>query len=263
MRNVCLLLLCLFLYPSICSAQTPIWGWARNSQCLGGFSHAGGNSIATDSWGNMYTTGYYENPITFGAGLMPEPAFANYFLVKHNRAGGVVWNRWATGISYSTVGNSVTTDIDGNVMVTGSFSHGIAVFGTDTLRSDSSGGGMFLVKYDSAGAVLWARGGIGNCGAHSVTTDGAGNIYVAGGFYSTNAIFGGYTLYNDTISGYYKQFFLKYSPSGDIIWCRSNSAGVSGAITRLSATEPGYVYLLGTFSSSRYTIGGATLYNYS
>ena len=263
MRNVCFILLYLFLYPSICSAQTPIWGWARNSQCPGGFSHAGGNSIATDSWGNVYTTGYYENPITFGAGLMPEPAFADYFLVKHNRAGGVVWNRWAAGISYSTVGNSVTTDIDGNVMVTGSFSRGIAVFGTDTLRSDSTGGGMFLVKYDSSGTVLWARSGVGSCAGYSLTTDGAGNIYVSGAFYSASATFSGITLYNDTIIGYYNQFFIKYSPSGNIIWCRSNSAGFSGAFTRLSATEPGYVYLLGTFSSSRYTIGGATLYNYS
>ncbi len=263
MRNAIFLLLGLFLYASVCNAQTPVWGWGKNSQSPGGFSHALGNSIATDTWGNIYTTGYYENPITFGAGLMSEPAFADFFLVKHNRAGGVVWNRWAAGISYSTVGNTVSTDIDGNVIVTGSFSRGIAVFGTDTLRSDSTGGGMFLVKYDSAGTVLWARSGVGSCSGHSVTTDGAGNIYVSGAFYSASATFSGITLYNDSISGYYNQFFLKYSPSGDIIWCRSNSAGLSGAITRLSASEPGYIYLLGTFSGSRFTIGGTTLYNYS
>ena len=262
MRNVYLLLFCLFLYPFFTSAQSPVWGWAKNSNSPGGFSHAEGNSIATDTWGNVYTTGSYENPITFGAGLMPEPAFGDYFLVKHNRAGGILWNRWALGTGFSTTGNSVTTDINGNVLVTGSFSRGIAVFGTDTLRTDSTGG-MFLVKYDTAGNVLWARSGIGSCLGHSVTTDGAGNIYIAGGFYSTVATFSGITLYNDSISGYYNQFFIKYSPTGNIIWCRSNSAGVSGAFTRLSATEPGYIYLLGTFSSSRFTIGGATLYNYS
>ncbi len=245
------------------AAQAPTWGWARNSNCPGTFSHAFGYGIATDTWGNVYTTGYYENPITFGAGLIPEPAFADYFLVKHNRAGGVVWNRWATGIGDAANGMGVATDISGNVLVVGTFTNSIAVFGTDTVRNDSTNGGMFLVKYDTSGHVLWARGGIGNCPGYAVTTDGAGNIYVAGGFTSSLARFGGITLYNDTTGGFYNQYLVKYSASGNIIWARSNSAGESGYYCSISADDHGHIYLSGTYRSSRFTIGGTTLINYS
>jgi hypothetical protein len=48
------------------------------------------------------------------------------------------------------------------------------IFGTDTLRSDSTVPNMFIAKFDSTGHIKWMRKSIGNttaCGAYSVAAD--------------------------------------------------------------------------------------------
>src|SRR5207247_10065848 len=87
-----------------------------------------------------------------------------------------------------------------NVYVTGRFT-GTATFGTTNLTS-SGVHEMFLAKYDSAGNFLWARkaGGASTDYAFAVTSDGAGNAYLAGVFSGT-ATFGNITLTSTGTNG--------------------------------------------------------------
>jgi hypothetical protein len=85
------------------------------------------------------------------------------FVVKYDSSGTVLWAAGPTGGGY---GFGVAVDSGGNVYVAGYHGSGLD-FGNGITISDEGGIGVFVVKYDSSGTVLWAAGstGAGNdCG---------------------------------------------------------------------------------------------------
>jgi hypothetical protein len=92
------------------------------------------------------------------------------------------WN-WAqsAGGGSQDQARAVAADGLGNVYVAGEYANQI-VFGTTTLVTAMSGvNGVFLVKYDAAGNLLWAEGntlGSNNAGATALTVDAQGNAYI-------------------------------------------------------------------------------------
>lgn len=81
------------------------------------------------------------------------------------QSGGWQWGRSPYYLGPDVGATSVTTDIFGNVYVIGFFNSSTIIFGTDTLVNPfPSYGGIYLVKYDSFGNVLWAKCAIGNGG---------------------------------------------------------------------------------------------------
>src|SRR4030095_7856591 len=66
------------------------------------------------------------------------------------------WAKSAGGTS-SESGKSVSTDLFGNVYLTGRFNSDSVTFGSFTLENAGLSGDIYLVKYDSNGDVLWAR----------------------------------------------------------------------------------------------------------
>lgn len=127
------------------------------------------------------------------------------------------WAKSAGGSSYDGA-TTITTDISGNIYVTGYFWSSSITFGSTILNNaNSPTSDMFLVKYDAAGNVLWAKsaggtGGTGHDVATSVITDASGNIFVGGNFSSYSIAFGSTTLNNMDISGSTADMFLvKYN----------------------------------------------------
>ena len=72
----------------------------------------------------------------------------------------------------------------GNVYVTGYFQSPSFTFGTTTLTNSSIGTignyDILVIKYDSSGNPLWAKGAAGTSGeyAENISTDANGNIFV-------------------------------------------------------------------------------------
>ena len=82
--------------------------------------------------------------------------------------------------------NSIARDAAGNLYITGSFT-GQAQFGEGAAAITLTAIGnsdIFLAKYDSSGALLWAKGmgGSGSDLGAEVEVDAAGNILVTGRF---------------------------------------------------------------------------------
>ena len=128
-----------------------------------GSSNDNANSISVDNEGNVYVTGYSRGSGTGG----------DYGTVKYNTEGAEQWvQRYNGPGNGNDNASSITTDILGNVYVTGE----CAVSGTN---SDYA-----TIKYDSAGVEQWVTryNGPGNARdlAYSIAVDNLGNAYVYG-----------------------------------------------------------------------------------
>ncbi|MCP4441367.1 MAG: hypothetical protein GY810_20870 [Aureispira sp.] len=86
----------------------------------------------------------------------------------------------------------ITTDIYGNVYLTGSFS-GTVDFdpGKGVLNLTSSYKTLFIQKLDKKGNLIWVKtvGGTNDSQGNSINVDALGNVYVTGSFWG--AILGG------------------------------------------------------------------------
>ncbi|MFI5218323.1 MAG: SBBP repeat-containing protein [Bacteroidia bacterium] len=169
------------------------------------------------------------------------------------------WAKKADGL-YHDAGNSISSDVNGNIYVTGSFSSPSITFGTITLTGLASNN-IFVVKYDATGNVIWAKSTGGNGGAvgYGIHADAFGIIYVTGGFGGSTIIFDSDTLVNTGISNF---FIAKYNSAGNVVWAK-NAGGTSGSIAAygISADIFGNSYITGVFTSPFITIGSTVLTN--
>jgi len=108
--------------------------WARCG-IPSGFGYS--TSITTDMYGNAYMFGNFVDTITFGLNKLI--GSADCFLVKYSPTGNVLWARQSNNQSLSEcTGESVCTDKNGNVCITGSFTDTIS-FGAFQLRLNHPG----------------------------------------------------------------------------------------------------------------------------
>ncbi|MEO8591667.1 MAG: T9SS type A sorting domain-containing protein [Flavobacteriales bacterium] len=169
------------------------------------------------------------------------------------------WARSGVGLEYDLAA-TVATDPTGNVIVAGNFTSDSITFGTVTLQNYTPGDDdLYVVKYDAAGNVLWARSaGAGlDDKATAVTTDADGNVYMTGYFYSPTITFGTYTFTNAGNVG--DICVVKYDPDGNVLWA-TREGGPGLEIPYAIAVDDAHnIIVAGRFSSNSITLGTTTL----
>lgn len=172
--------------------------WANRA---GGTSDDQASSISTDSAGNSYVTGYFHSQsIAFGPDtLINTNNSADVFIVKYDPAGNAAWAKKAGGTNYD-YGSSIAVSANGNSYFTGYFQSPALTFGSDSLNNISSSGSadIFILKYNTAGNVIWAKsaGGWGSDYGTGIKTDDFNNVYLTGYFDSSVLTIGSDTLNN-------------------------------------------------------------------
>lgn len=180
-----------------------------------------GNLITIDPTGGVIVSGEYDveavpfnnsNPISI----------TNKFIAKYDDLGNIIWVKSYPRKDLNWIEfNSISADTNGNIMTTGSF-FGSVMFGTTTLTSPEKNQGVFIVKYNSSGTVLWAKSAKSDYLAEGsdVASDLQGNHYLIGNYgggLSPTITFDNITLLGDK-SG--SGFVVKYSSSGNVIWAK-------------------------------------------
>jgi len=230
--------------------------WAKSA---GGTAAEYATSVAVDSFGNPYLTGYADNSIiTFDTINLVN---TGVFIVKYDFNGNALWAHTAgggTGTNYDA--ESIAVDASGNAYIEGNYD-GTMIFGSITL---SSAGlyDVFLAKYNVNGAVQWARsaGGANYEYANSNAVDLLGNSYITGYFMDSLTIIG-----NDTLvyKGVDDIFLAKYDASGNVLWATSAGDTYLEHAISVTADTMGNSYIAGFFNDSTFTIGSTTLVNAS
>ncbi|HWY98596.1 MAG TPA: SBBP repeat-containing protein, partial [Bacteroidia bacterium] len=201
--------------------------WAKSA---GGNNNVVGEGVATDNAGNVYVVGCFESSsLTFGSTTLTDAGSSyNIFLVKYDANGNVAWAKSAGDGSNTDNGIGVATDNDGNIFITGYFQNSTITFGTFTL-TNTAYQNAFIVKYNGAGNVLWAKaptasGGTGSNG-NRISTDVKGNAYITGSNNGSALTFGIYTLNS---IGSADAFAVKYDSTGNVHWAKSFGSASGG-----------------------------------
>jgi len=155
----------------------------------GGGGEDGLFAIAVDSSGNIYCAGYTKS---FGAGDY------DALLLKYDSSGALQWAKTWGGTNDDHL-HAVALDSGGNIYC-GGCTHSFGAGEYDGL----------LLKYDSSGALQWAKtwGGSQRDTVRALAIDSPGNIYCTG--YTTS--FG---------VGRYDTLLLKYDSSGALQWTKT------------------------------------------
>ena len=173
------------------------------------------------------------------------------------------WARKAGG-NYTDKGNAIATDVDGNVVVAGTFFSDSIKLGDITLKkSDSTSACMFVAKYNPAGNIIWAKRASTTSSykttyGYSVATDKNGNIFVCGDLWGDSVSFDG----NLTILPKETQnasFVVKYSSAGNYQWVKMAIGGRATSSITIDGNED--LYMTGIFNNVvnfdglEYTVG--------
>ena len=231
--------------------------WARQG---GGTGSDVAGGVRTDASGNIFVTGRFTGAATFGSQVLTSAGGSDIFVIKYDPAGSILWIKQAGGTQDDNVSSfgAVAVDTTGGVYITGAF-RGTAVFGTASLVS-SGADDIFVAKYDTAGALVWAKryGGTGADFGAAIAVDSVGNSYVTGGFKST-ATFGSSTF---TAAGNdYDIITLKQDAAGNLLWARNASGAADWAKygSGIGVDAAGNVYITGGFRYGIATFGAVTL----
>lgn len=248
---------------NLASAQSYLW-----AKGAGGGEMDFGSSIITDVAGNIIVTGYFESPsITFGTTTLinADPLHSSdVFIVKYDASGNVLWAKSAGGFK-NDYGTSLTTDASGNVIVTGFFFSSTITFGTTTLTNAFSinSSDIYVVKYDAAGNVLWAKreGGMNEENGSYVATDTGGNIILSGYFESSSIVFGTDTLTNVNPASTTDVFTVKYDGIGNVIWAKSGGSIDEDEGRSVSTDLAGNTIITGNFKGDSIIFESSSLAN--
>ncbi len=250
----------IFFFNENSFCQAPNWAWAKSAI---GDSGEVANSIATDSYGNIYVTGTFTSPVlSFGTISLVSSGNEDIFIAKYDANGNVLWAKSAGG-TYWDRSTSITVDAFDNIYVTGCFESDTLYFDNDTLVNLYYGMDLFIAKYDSSGNVLWAkRDGIGASQPNAITTDISGNVYLTGGYYSAIIVFGSDTLNNLSLGGNgYDVFTVKYDNSGNVLWARGGRGLYQDIAFSITTDHNDGLYVTGQFTSPALSFGTLMLNN--
>ncbi len=165
-----------------------------------------------------------------------------------NTSNALQWTKKLSPMGDMVV-NAVSTDRDGNVVVTGDFWGTINLGGGTTTSAGAAD--IFVAKYTPSGTYLWSKrfGGTYDDSGKAVALDASGNVYIGGSFKKT-ADFGGgpVTAYEDSFNqGYADGFIAKYSPTGTYAWAKTFGSYSNDGVTGLGVDVGGNVTATGYF----------------
>lgn len=249
-----------------------------------------GYDVATDSNGNVFTAGFDNTPVAYGADIL-----GNLAVKKFNSDGQLLMSRNLNG---NVALYEIETDSAGNLYLSLGWMGGIVL---DNVALITTGDGIqpLLLKLDPNGAVLWyytpviqdsvvqqfralavdasdnvyigyddfmnsyidklSPAGapllhveqLGARAISSVAVDTEGNLYTAGSCADTNTTFAGVAATNGFA---YNTYITKYNAAGAFQWVRFTE-DVTCAVPHVKVRHPDEIYFCGDLNGS-FNFGG-------
>lgn len=198
--------------------------------------------VVEDAAGDIYVGGSFEGLIDPGSGPLASAGDSDAFLVKLDAQGVALWGKRWGGPKADRL---FTLAIDGD---------GRLGFGGDTLASIDLGGGPlgmgasnYVAVVDGEGAHQWSRlVSPGQTLLQAVAFDGAGALFMTGGFYGAND-FGGGPLESAGIGDI---FLVKLGAAGEHVWTKAFGDASHQAPAGVATASTGAVAITGEIAGT-------------
>ncbi|MEI6766842.1 MAG: T9SS type A sorting domain-containing protein [Bacteroidota bacterium] len=205
------------------------------------YGHARGHSIDVDYAGNVVVVGEFQSDITFGTTTLTSNGGRDYFMVRLDPAGNVLWAK-SGGSNYDDKLWGVAIDYP-RIYVTGNFGANFT-FGSLPLTTNGLQD-IMVACTDMSGNELWALsngGGSDRDLGYDITTDHNGGIYASGN-YNGPATFG-----TTILTGADGAYIVKYDISGNQQWVKKVvGTSMSASGKSISANRNTEIVMAGTF----------------
>jgi len=235
--------------------------WCKS---FGGTGYDIVSALTIDGNNNVCLTGYFTETVDFDPGpnvynLTSANSFGGFvgdvFILKLDENGNFLWAKANNGSNHS-VGRGITTDLLGNVYITGEFKSpadfdpgpGVLMVSPYVNYNDD----YFVQKLDSNGDLLWAKGfgGAGTDKARLLAIDSANNLYVAGEYTDSMDFDPGTGVYTLGTNGGSDCFIQKIAPNGDLLWAKGFGGTGNEAPSSLKIDASTNIYLAGGFQDT-------------
>ncbi len=225
-------------------------------QQMGGIGQDEAYSIALDKTGNILTTGSFSDTADFD----PSPEVMNVgsnglsdiFISKISPNGDFIWAR-AVGGTDIDVANSITTDEEEDVILTGFYSDTVDFDPGAEIHLLSAEGqkDIFILKLNSDGQWQWGDtfGADEDDEGNSIICDKAGNVYSTGSFRKLVDFNPDPPVVNIQSHGLTNVYVSKLDPDGHYVWAK-NFYGQGDEGKGITLDNLGNIYTTGSFSAS-------------
>lgn len=230
--------------------------WAKS---IGGVTAESAKSSTVDDFGDILITGYFYDTVDFDPGpntySLTSNGMQDIFILKLSNEGNFLWAKSMGATNGSDIGNSIKTDIMGNVLVTGQFEETVDFDPSANIFNLSSIGNsdIFILKLDVEGNFSWAKN-IGSSSSdygHTIDIGSENFIYISGYFNDQMDFDPGPGVFEITPFGSYDAFILKLDLSGNFIWGKNFGGENSNTNSRsISIDLFNNVYTVGEFSQT-------------
>ena len=227
--------------------------WAKRAWGIANNSAAG----ITLDWDNFpIITGWFAETIHFGDVALESRGSYDMFVARYNSEGEVIWAKSAGGEG-DDYGNRLTTNLENDVLVSGSFRY-TAHFGESTTITSEGNRDIFIANYANTGNFHWVKkaGGEGEDRAYDIVSNDDGATYFTGVF-NGKAFFGEHDVMSNS---FLSTYIAKMDAGGNFLWVNKGTGGANDYARGfgISMDSEGYVYGNGTFSGrltySDYTV---------
>jgi hypothetical protein len=221
-----------------------------------------------DASGNVVIVGHTSGtsfPVSTGAYQPASAGGDDVCMVKLDSGGARVWATYYGGDGTDT-NAQVTTDGNGNVIISGGTSSTNLPMGASPFQSSFAGGvnDAFIAKFTAGGGFIWATyyGGSGFDPASAIARDGAGNVIVAG---RTNSLdfpvsAGAFQGYN---AGSTDAYLVKFDGNGTRLWATYLGGSSTDAIYGTGTDGSGNILLAGQTMSSNFPVTAGAFQGYN
>ena len=219
----------------------------------GGSGADRGYGIAADSDGDIVAVGFSgSSDFPIENELQTNSSSGRAALLKLDESGAIRY--WASqyGPLYDfAVSEDLAVDNNDNVYIVGHTAESLPVVSQSGTTSYATGGG-FILKLSPGGSPLWATNfGHGACRVNGVTTDNAGNVYLAGSSRSGDPIIGYNPNYTSFYGGSFSDAFIAKLGSDDNVewgsWIGGNNLDEAEEI---AVSDNGKVCIVGGTTSN-------------
>jgi hypothetical protein len=229
--------------------------WAKG---FGGGTADSGNSIVTDSLGNVYVAGTFSGTVDFDPGLgilsISSMFSLDPFVCKFDSLGNLIWAKSFEG-DYLEYAGGVTVDSDLNLIVCGGFNGSIDFDpgpGTNILTSNNGSDG-YACKLNSNGDFIWVAQFLSSNGSYSnksVKTDEYDNVILGGHFRDTLDSDPAIGVMNLISDGSKDGFVIKLNSFGQYVWAKRIGGASIEEISKIAIGPTNEVVATGMFNGN-------------